>query len=80
MQKKMEAVEILRQAYGQARYFTKEHCRDQAAFWGQWIFEFQERPKAPNVTLFGEEQMPYAEVFQVERLRLSFDRGKTTLF
>lgn len=80
MEKKMEAVRILREAYGPARYFTSEHNKGLAEFWGQWAHEFIERPKESKVTLFGEEQVPYAEAFQVERLRLCFDRGKTNLF
>ena len=80
MKKKMEAVRILREAYGPARYFTPEHNEGLAEFWGQWIFEFSERPKESKVTLFGQEQLPYAEVFQVERLRLNFEGGKTVLF
>lgn len=80
MRKKMEAVRILREAYGPTRYFSPEHNEGLAAFWGQWIFEFVERSKESKVNLFGKDQLPYAEVFQVERLRLCFDEGKTTLF
>lgn len=80
MRKKMKAVRILREAYGPARYFTPEHNEGLAQFLGQWIFEFVERPKESKVTLFGKEQLPYAEVFQVERLRLNFEGGKTVLF
>lgn len=80
IRKKIKAVRILREAYGPARYFTPEHNKGGASFWGQWAFEFVERPKESKVTLFGHEQVPYAEVFQVERLRLDFEGGKTTLF
>lgn len=80
MKKKMEAVKILRQAYGPARYFTPEHNEGLASFWGQWTHEFIERPKESKVTLFGKEQLPYAEVFQVERLRMGFEEGKTIIF
>lgn len=79
MKKKIGAVKILREAYGPARYFTSEHNKGIASFWGQWIYEFVERPKESKVTLFGQEQLPYAEVFQVERIRLNFEEGKTVL-
>ena len=84
MKKKMEAVKLLEKAYhptGEkiARYFTEEHTKGLAAFLGQWDFEF-EREKTPQVSLFGQDQLPYAEVFQVERLRLAFEGGKTVLF
>lgn len=80
MAKKVEAVKILRNAYGPARYFTPEYSVGAAEFFGQWIFEFVERSKESKVTMFGQEQLPYAEVFQVERLRLNFEGGRAVLF
>jgi LmbE family N-acetylglucosaminyl deacetylase len=70
-QKKIKAIKILRKAYGPTRYFTQEYLMENV-WLGQKVFEYCQREKAPYIETREKKFIPYAEGFEVRRLRDPF--------
>jgi len=66
-QKKLKALKVQKEVYGNTRYFTLEYTSE-AAWLGQKANFYKERENAPLITMEDKEEIPYAEGFEVERL------------
>lgn len=65
---KLRVLEMMREAYGPARYFTKEYLAE--ALWlGQRVYQYLDREYAPYLLdAEGNQRIPYVEGFEVQRL------------
>lgn len=71
-ERKREALELLREAYGAARYFTREYSM-LSAHLGQRAYEYEQREYAPFLQNERNEKLtPFAEEFEARKLRNPF--------
>jgi len=69
---KRRALKFLRNAYGPTRYFTGEYSQGNA-YLGQRAYEYEQRERAPWLrNEKGDKLIPFAEEFEVRKLRDPF--------
>jgi LmbE family N-acetylglucosaminyl deacetylase len=70
-QQKLKALKLFEEAHEKTRYFSEEYLTEN--LWlGQKVFEYVQRENTPYLIINGKKILPYAEGFEVRRLRDPF--------